>query len=306
MSDLIGKATAIGKEKAKQLGEKLAVHTEELAAKTGDFVENTTGERIESRFEAPLITAKPEIGVWYKLPIEKGQAGDGSEYHIYVKKHRTKNLCIFFSGGGVAWDEKMAAEPVTGGRVAAGRPNYYWNNLRPFTQIMNIDIGITESRRRNPFDRWNFAVITYATGDFHVGTDEMTFVGHEGQEEKLRFCGYHNFRASMEKIRSLFPRVEKLLIAGDSAGAFAVPALSPVILSQDYPEVEDVTVFSDSALLERADWKSTLTEVWHSPKEITKAVHSENMTLDWYEALMKKEKDRCRYLYASSDRDYLL
>ena len=56
------------------------------------------------------------------------------------------------------------------GTVAAGAPNYYWNNLRPFTQFMNINIGITETdTARNPFDDWNFVVITYATGDFHVG-----------------------------------------------------------------------------------------------------------------------------------------
>ena len=293
-------------EKAADIKKKLVERGEDLAARTGDFLENSIGEQIESRFEAPEITASPETGVWYKMPIEKGKAGDGSEYHIYIKKHRTKKLCVFFSGGGVAWDEKMAAEPVTGGRVVAGRPNYYWNNLRPFTQIMNINIGITESRRRNPFDTWNFAVITYATGDFHVGTDEMTFYDNEGQKEKLRFRGYRNFTESMQKVRELFPKVEKLLIAGDSAGAFATPALSPVILEQYYPEVEDVTVFSDSALLERADWSDTLHNVWHAPQQIADASHSENLTLDWYEALMKKEGKRCRYLYASSVRDYLL
>ena len=42
---------------------------------------------------------------------------------------------------------------MTGGKVAAGLPNYYWNNLRPFTQIMNIHTGITEiGNPRNPFD----------------------------------------------------------------------------------------------------------------------------------------------------------
>ena len=33
-----------------------------------------------------------------------------------------------------------------------------------------------------------------------------------------------------------FPRAEKLLIAGDSAGAFAVPALTREILDDFYPD----------------------------------------------------------------------
>ena len=61
-----------------------------------------------------------------------------------LKRAQSDNLCVFLSGGGVAWNEYTAARPVTGGKVAAGLPNYYWNNLRPFTQIMNINIGIMD------------------------------------------------------------------------------------------------------------------------------------------------------------------
>ena len=75
-----------------------------------------------------------------------------------------------FSGGGVAWDEYTAARPVTGGKMAAGLPHFYWNNLRPLTQLMNIHVGITdENNAQNPFNEWNFVIITYSTGDFHIG-----------------------------------------------------------------------------------------------------------------------------------------
>ena len=45
----------------------------------------------------------------------------------------------------MAWNAYSASRPVTGGRIAAGVPNFYWNNLRPFTQVMNIHFGITEA-----------------------------------------------------------------------------------------------------------------------------------------------------------------
>jgi len=159
-----------------------------LMHKTGDMVEQSISNRIEgTQLEAPILLGKPEEHKWYRIPLSEGLSGDGSEYHIYLKKGTTDHLCIFFSGGGVAWNEYTAARPVTGGRVAAGEPNFYWNNLRPFTQIMNINIGITEAgKERNPFNDWNFVVITYATGDFHVGNNEFPYKDQDGTRKILQ------------------------------------------------------------------------------------------------------------------------
>ncbi len=121
---------------------------EAISIRVGDFVENSIEKQIiHSRKEAPYLEGEPEQDTWYRVAIPEGITGDGSEYHIYIKKGSGKNLCVFLSGGGVAWNEYTAARPVTGGKVAAGLPNYYWNNLRPFTQIMNIHAGIMENRK---------------------------------------------------------------------------------------------------------------------------------------------------------------
>ena len=85
---------------------------------------------------------------WYRVPVEGGKTADGSEYHIYIKKGASDHLCVFLSGGGIAWNPYTAARPVTGGRVLAWHPNYYWSNLRPFTQVFNIGIGITDQSAR--------------------------------------------------------------------------------------------------------------------------------------------------------------
>lgn len=292
-------------DKVSKIRDNFAEYTDVLAEHTGDFVEQSIGNRISQKYEAPQLMGKPEMNTWYRIPIETALSGDGSEYHIYIKKRRTKNLCIFFSGGGVAWDKNMASQPVTGGRVAAGAPNYYWSNLRPFTQIMNINIGITENRARNPFHGWNFGIIPYSTGDFHIGNNELLFEDN-GEKKKLHFCGYHNFRLSMDEIKRQFPKAEHILIAGESAGAFAVPALTEEIIEDYYPECEDISVFSDSALLKRKNWKETLEDVWKAPERIVCSQHSENITLDWYDSLMKKMGKRCHYFYASSVEDYLL
>ncbi len=274
----------------------------------GNFVEGRIGRAFDgTHAEAPILDGAPEALKWYKIPIQKGKSGDGSEYHIYLKKGIVDNLCIFFSGGGVAWNEYTAARPVTGGRKAAGEPNFYWNNLRPFTQIMNINTGITSLNESvNPFTNWSFVIITYSTGDFHLGNSEFKYKDENGEEKTLYFHGKKNFLEAMKIAKKHFEKPIKMLIAGDSAGGFAVPALADTIVKDYYPECTDITLLSDSSLLPYKRWKKTARNLWHSDEDIWKKMHSDNPTLDWYEALHKEYGKRFKYLYAGSTHDYLL
>ena len=283
-----------------------------LASMVGDRIENTLGKTVENRLEVDDLDIYdpaqiPEEMRWYRVALPGGISGDGSEYHTYVSKGRTNDLCIIISGGGVAWNEYTAARPVTGGKVAAGLPNFYWNNLRPFTQLMNINIGITNTKNTaNPFAEWNFVVVTYATGDFHIGNSEFPYRTEDGEEAVLHFAGHRNFRETMKAAKSLFPSPDKLLIAGNSAGAFAVPALAGEISDKYYPDCDGITLLSDSGLLLYEDWKRTAGEVWKADPEFVDRLRSDNPTVDWFETLYKKYGGRFRYLYASSTRDYLL
>ena len=272
----------------------------------GDFLD-TLSDGIVGRFEAPVPDGEPQNNIWYRIMIPEGKTADGSEYHIYIKKASSNNLCIFLSGGGVAWNEYMADRPISGGAVISGLPNYYWNNLRPLTRIMNINNGITEiGNPFNSFDDWNFIIITYATGDFHVGGNDFKYISESGEEKIIHFNGLKNFEAGMNRGKEFFDNPEKLLIAGDSAGAFAVPALTPRILENYYPDCLDITLLSDSAQLLYSDWKKTAKDIWGAPNDIYSALSSENITLDWYKRLYSEYGGRLTYLYASSTRDYLL
>ncbi len=288
--------------------EKRKIRKQMLEQHLGDFVEHSIEKTIVKQdLLAPELPENPEKRTWYRVSIPMGVSGDGSEYYIYVKIGDPKKLCIFFSGGGVAWDEYTAARPVSGGKVAADLPNYYWNNLRPFTQIMNIDMGIMNMRdTENPFKDWSIVDITYATGDFHVGNNDFPYEGEDGEQHVLHFHGYLNFMEAMCKAKNMFPNPKKMLIAGNSAGAFAVPALTDEILSMWYPEVKDVTLLSDSALLLYSKWNHTAKEVWHAPAPIADAIKSDNITLSWFRNLYEKYGDKLRYLYSSSTRDYVL
>jgi hypothetical protein len=172
---------------------------------------------------------------------------------------------------------------------------------------MNINVGITDiSSDKNPFKDWSFVVITYATGDFHVGNNDYPYKSEDGRDEVLHFHGYMNFLESMKVAKKLFPKPSKLLIAGNSAGAFAVPALAGEIVDDYYPNAKNITVFSDSGQLLYKNWRKTAKSIWMSKDSIWKPIVSDNITLDWYKALYAKYGDRFRYLYSSSARDFLL
>ncbi|MBR2562805.1 MAG: pectin acetylesterase [Eubacterium sp.] len=273
----------------------------------GNYLDDRLNVRYHARFEAPELMGRPQKLVWYRIPLKDGMSGDGSEYHMYLKRGTNRNLCIFFSGGGVAWNEYTAARPVTGGKVAARLPNFYWNNLRPFTEIYNIHNGIMQiGNSYNPFNDWNTVVIPYATGDMHIGNNDFPYEAEDGSEQVLHFHGYRNFQAAMQVAVSMFRHPKRLLIAGDSAGAFAVPALTTPVLTQYYPDCRNVTVFSDSAQLLYRKWRTTARDVWKADQVFWGPIKSSNMALDWYRTLYDTWGDSLHYLYAGSPRDYLL
>ncbi len=73
--------------------EALGARAQELLSKAGGAVENIIGKHIETAAEAPLYDGAPVAKVWYRLPLSGAMSGDGSEYHIYIKKGFTSRLC---------------------------------------------------------------------------------------------------------------------------------------------------------------------------------------------------------------------
>ncbi len=278
-----------------------------FASRIGNLLEKRVGQKIENANHAPLLEGEPEEKQWYRIPIEEGLCGDGSPYYIYINKGKSNHLCVFFSGGGMAWNRFTASNPTTAGKMLTGLPNYYWNNLRPVTQLMNINIGITDVHEsRNPFADWNFVIVTYATGDFHIGNSSFDYQDEEGEEKTLHFHGLKNYREAMKIAKKYFPNPDKLLIAGNSAGAFAVSALAGDVYKSYYPDCKDKTILSDSGQLVCDSWPHIVRELWQAPKELCDALSSGNPTLDWFRRLYNCYGDEFTYLYTTSTHDYLL
>lgn len=234
---------------------------------------------------------------------------DGSPCKTYIRKGNGKDLVIMFNGGGVAWDEESCCCGNLLSRMLSKKTCLYNRDMGPFsyfgTFLLNKDIGIFNKSDLNPFASWDNVLIQYATGDFHVGTNDYLYHDEKGKEETMHFNGYKNFKAVMEIVKKLFPNPERILLGGGSAGAFGVSALAGDIIDM-YPDCKNITVFIDASLILRDDWKKIVSDVWKAPKHITDMISTDDLGGDWLSELSRKYGDRAKILYTGSTQDIAL
>jgi hypothetical protein len=166
---------------------------------------------------------------------------DGSPMGIYVHYGSTKDLLVFFEGGGVClsshWcdhnpaniHQTFSADPQTQGETIGGSLAMQAVLQQPHPA------GIFDlSRADNPFKDWSQVYIPYCTGDLHFGQvdDGQVYDWAGGQQGAspsnamsmnpgYHFVGYSNTKAVIGHLRATFPGVQQALITGSSAGALA-------------------------------------------------------------------------------------
>ena len=94
-----------------------------------------------------------------------------------------------------------------------------------------------------------------------MGNNDFPYTSRFGNPKLLRHCGERNARLAMDICRTLFPNPEALLIAGESAGAFAAVGNAPLVAGY-YPGCADVTVYADSAQIVSPVLHGVVREVW--------------------------------------------
>lgn len=246
---------------------------------------------------------------WLKIYIPEATCAFGDPYCIHVKKGDPRKLVFYFCGGGASWDKESAKWPGTSETAALNHVSLYTVYADPNPAMYSIETdensGIHSTGEENPFADWSEIMVPYATGDFHTGTGDLHFTAADGSERILRHHGYLNFQKVLGLTKELFPEIDRLLICGESAGAFAVAALSGDVMDV-YPDCENVTILCDSALVPYGDWSKTVREVWQCPEHLADPVKSDNVVTDWFTALYEKYGDRPRYLFTCGCKDHVL
>lgn len=246
---------------------------------------------------------------WQKIFIPEATCAFGDPYCIHVRRGDPSRLLFYLEGGGASWDRESAKWPNT------PETREIFGHVPLFSVIADENpaetsiqtgawSGYLSTTAENPLCDWSMVIVSYATGDFHTGTGDLTFTAADGSERILHHHGYLNLQKALAITRELFPAPSRLLIGGESAGAYGVAAVSGDVMDA-FPDCRDVTILCDSALMSH-DWSDTVRHIWQAPPHIADAVRSENFVVDWFRALHEKYGDFPRYLYTCGCRDETL
>ena len=254
----------------------------------------------------PEIPQMPRTGKWYRITLKDRVTSNGKSYHIGFRKGTENKLVILFYGGGVSWNEFMAARP-NDSSVNSEKINFYANDAGLIADIAaRIGIHTLSGKESNSFRNWSMIAVPYSSGDFHCGTGDFPYTALDGSKQVLHHHGYTNYRAALyETMKHIGHNPEQILVTGFSAGGFGTALLTDDVM-RTFPNCSDVTSYVDSGFMIYPGWPEVARNVWKAPTEIAERIHSDNITLDCLQALKQDHGDRVKIAFSCSTRDAAL
>ncbi|MEO8392743.1 MAG: pectin acetylesterase-family hydrolase [Chloroflexota bacterium] len=198
------------------------------------------------------------IGKWISIALSTlTGCSDVSDYKIYARRGESDNLIVFFAGGGACWDAETCSKPI-------GFPSfsgYYfpnvWETLHTFLGgIFQLD------NPNNPFHDWNVVYVPYCTADFDIGAANPTYTLADGKTVSIAHRGRQNVSEALDWVYATFAHPPKMLVAGESAGAFASILWTPT-LAAHYRDGE-IYQLADGAYLKTPRWPQIVDQVWNA------------------------------------------
>lgn len=202
--------------------------------------------------------AKLPLNTWGQIELsDQTMCSDGSDYRMYIRRGESDNLLIHFAGGGASWNAETASNPIEVNNASGYYFAYIWDILR------GILGGIfQQDNPDNPFHDWNEVYIPYCTADFHIGAATIEYPLSKGKIQRMHHNGRQNVTEALNWVYETFDRPEKLVITGESAGAFGSTFWAPII-AEHYGQSE-VYHIGDGSYLESTEWNSIVERVWQA------------------------------------------
>jgi hypothetical protein len=175
-------------------------------------------DRNQSGSPVPGMSA-PAGWNWYT--IDGASCRDGSPTGFYVRYGAVNRLLVYLEGGGACTSPgfcdhnpaNLTQVFIAGGETVLGSTFLLSGLQEPGTA------GIFDTTNAaNPFKDWNQIYIPYCTGDVHFGTKRDAVVS--GVTAPQQFVGYPNMQKFVARIVPTFPGIERVVLAGASAGGF--------------------------------------------------------------------------------------
>ena len=192
---------------------------------------------------SPPISTPDQTWTWVDFPDTT--CDEGTPTGLGVNATDSKNLFIYFEGGGACWDYATCVQ----------QPIYARG---PFTQTQfNQRVSLLGNRTlfdrtlaANPYKDWNMFYIPYCTGDLHIGHADAVYTN--GTTSKtVHHQGRTNTEAFLARIVATVPEPEQVLVTGASAGGYGA-ALNYALVRDAFPKAR-VFLLDDSGPLLKND-----------------------------------------------------
>lgn len=191
---------------------------------------------------SPTSTSSASGGITeYFFDIPNGPiCFTGNDFSMFTRDGSNNSLLIFLQGGGFCSPTSCAA-------VEFGIPLIPMGILNP---------NDPESAVAN----YNVGYVPYCDGSAMIGDREVDSDG-DGVNDRF-FRGIQNLSASLDVIAGKYPTPDKIVLAGNSAGGFAVHHALPLVRLL-YPNVK-IFVINDSGtgIVDAGSWQMLL-EYWN-------------------------------------------
>ena len=250
------------------------------------------------------LPENPQKNTWYIYRPQGCFCSDGEAYYSTLKIGLENKLLIMFCGGGFAVDLYTAARPA---KLVSdeGKVTFYQPNTAVIGYLTGKSGLTNKDREENPFKDWSVVVISYASGDFHCGTNDVVYDDGEMGQGVCHQRGYINYRAMLDKMKTLIPDPQQVFITGYSAGGFGAALLSDDII-KNFDKCDSFYCLVDSAFLAYQGWRETTQYQWKAPKEIHERLVSDNITVDALLALHRSHGIKVKIAITCTSRDALL
>ena len=184
------------------------------------------------RYDNPGPVTGPD-GKTYSATCS-GVPGTDPTFRFWARKTDSRNLVVYFEGGGACWDNLTCSYPI-----GTGLPlQFYVPATSPLASPALVDGIFRQDNPANPVRDWNFVYIPYCTGDIHSGSATRTYFNAGNPNLPASYTiqhrGFDNFMVVLDWIRSNFDAPKNILVTGASAGGYGATFNFPH-LADAYP-----------------------------------------------------------------------
>ena len=163
------------------------------------------------------------------VPTCSNVPGTDPTYRFFVRRGTSKELMVFFGGGGACWDGESCSRPNT--RSNPDNPSgFYFGELLPNDNPANYAGVLSLSDPANPMRDWNMVYVPNCTGDLHTGSKTTTYVNPATQQPfPIEHRGAENAKVVLNWVQAHFSDPGQVLVTGSSAGAYGATVHYPRI-----------------------------------------------------------------------------